>query len=58
MKPIDCVLCDRATTRTAVLVIALRKAAGQLHGALGHGGHWMDCSQSPCRESAAAAKGT
>lgn len=59
MRPTDCEACDRATTRSAELLVRLRKTAAELHRALNHRHvHWMDCQELPCRENAAAARGS
>lgn len=54
-----CGRCDRATSRSAALLVQLRKTAGELHRALGHGAaaDWMECTDSTCRRAAAVVEG-
>jgi hypothetical protein len=58
MRPSDCPRCDYAAARSAVLLVQLRKAARELHRALGHETtHFADCREAPCRDHAAVAGG-
>ena len=50
MRDQYCPSCDRATTRSSELVVALTRAGRALHTALGHRGPVDHCQQPDCLE--------